>query len=304
MPERGFKTEFWTDEFVQELPVAAKCLYVYLWTNARCNQAGLYKIGIQTIANETGIAAAEIPELLRKLEPKVFWDSDQNLIWVKNFVKHQCKSPSFLAAVASRLQEYDNGMIQQVIDYNWQKYNITIPFDHSGGSVYPQWGHSGGSVGTQWVHTTDTDTDTGTGTKSKAGLGDKGVVKGEKGKTRTGKTLASESEIEESLSSGDREVISVWHSVKGFRMEPSAAAELVARLRTEFPDVDILATSKAWAARKLSEPLTQTSRPSGQLYNFMAKAHQWAQEKRDQPQGGKGSRPPLPGKYRGQNADP
>lgn len=304
MPERGFNTEFWTDEFVQELPLAAKTLYIYLWTNSRCNQAGLYKIGLQTMANETGIDVNDLPNLLQVLGSKVKWYENQSLVWVKNFIKHQCKSPSFLTAIASRLKDADNGAVSEVLTYNLEKYNIEIPYGHSGGTVYPQCGHGGGSVGTQWVHNTDTGTDTGTDTKSKAGSGDKGVVKGEKGKTRTGKTPASESEIEESLSSGDREVILVWRSVSGYSMDPSAEAELVARLRTEFPDVDILATSKAWAARKLSEPLTSMSRPAGQLYNFMAKAHQWAREKREQPQGGKGSRPPLPGKYRGQNADP
>jgi hypothetical protein len=93
-------------------------------------------------------------------------------------------------------------------------------------------------------------------------------------------TLAGESESEESLPLGDREIISIWRSVKGFKMPLSAALELVAKLRTEFSDVDILAESKAWAARKLSDPLTNKSRLSGQLWNFMAQRHKWNQEKK------------------------
>jgi hypothetical protein len=104
----------------------------------------------------------------------------------------------------------------------------------------------------------------------------------------------SESENGESLYEGDREVISAWFSVKGFRMAPSDASELVARLRTEFPDVDILAESKKWAARKLSEPLTRKTRPSAQIWNFMYNARKFAQERRERENRGKrfaGARP-------------
>jgi len=99
----------------------------------------------------------------------------------------------------------------------------------------------------------------------------------------------SESEIEESLCEGDREIISVWRSVKGFKMSLADASALVASLRTEFPDVEILAQSKVWAARKLSEPLKPTSRPSSQIWNFMRLARQFAQERREREQG-KGQR--------------
>ena len=96
-------------------------------------------------------------------------------------------------------------------------------------------------------------------------------------------------EAEETLCEGDREVISVWCSVKGFNMSLADASALVATLRTEFSDVDILAESKAWAARKLSEPLQQGSRPSQQIWNWMRLARKYAQERRDRGQG-KGQR--------------
>ena len=90
----------------------------------------------------------------------------------------------------------------------------------------------------------------------------------------------SESESEESLSEGDREITAVWRSVKGFRMPAENAATLVADLRREFPEVDLLQESKTWAARKLSEPLTMRSKPSGQLWSWMRKAREFTQERR------------------------
>jgi hypothetical protein len=88
-------------------------------------------------------------------------------------------------------------------------------------------------------------------------------------------TPRSRMEAEETLCEGDREVISVWRSVKGFKMTPADASALVASLRTEFPEVDLLGESKRWAARKLSEPLKENSRSSQQIWNWMEMARKF-----------------------------
>ncbi|MBA7498895.1 hypothetical protein ES704_01633 [subsurface metagenome] len=106
----------------------------------------------------------------------------------------------------------------------------------------------------------------------------KSITSSDKGVRVEGKGEAippGKSEIEENLSEGDRKVISIWCSVKGFSMPNEEAAKLVASLRTEFPDVDILAESKSWVARKLSEPLKPGSRPSSQIWNWMRKAREF-----------------------------
>ena len=93
MAERGFQTELWTDPFIQELSPEAKLLFIYLWTNKHCNQAGLYEITPKTIAFETGIELENLPALIEQLDEKVKWLKDENIIWVRNFLKHQPKSP-------------------------------------------------------------------------------------------------------------------------------------------------------------------------------------------------------------------
>lgn len=132
MPERGFDTNFWTDPFIVRLPLEAKALYVYLWTNSRCNQAGLYEIGVETIASETGLAVDNIPTLLKALEPKVKWYTEQDLIWVKNFLRHQAKSPKFLIAAARCLGGIkNNDAVKELLEYNLQRYSISIPYQYS-----------------------------------------------------------------------------------------------------------------------------------------------------------------------------
>jgi len=129
MPERGFDTSYWSDPFIQNLPKDAKLLYAYLWTNNHCNQAGLYEITTRTIAFDTALAEEDIPQFLQLLELKVKWYPDQNLIWVKNFIKRQSKSPKFLIAVAKSLELiHHNGAVKELLNYNMEKYSISIPY--------------------------------------------------------------------------------------------------------------------------------------------------------------------------------
>ncbi len=128
MPERRFDTGYWNDPDIIDLPMKVKLLYLYLWTNRHCNQAGLYEIALKTISFETGLTIEELPELLRILEKKVIWVPEQNLIWVKNFLHRQSKSPQFLAAAAKCLENIkNNGLIKEFIDYN-VGYSLSIPY--------------------------------------------------------------------------------------------------------------------------------------------------------------------------------
>ena len=136
MPERGFNTEYWADPFVESLPMEGKLLYAYLWTNPHCNQAGLYVISLERIAYETKLPLENLSSLLTSLEPKVKWYPDDSLIWVKNFIKRQSKSPKFLVAAAKSLSSiHNNGAIEELLKYNLQKYSISIPYPYSTNTV-------------------------------------------------------------------------------------------------------------------------------------------------------------------------
>ena len=89
---------------MRHLQGKAKYLYIYLWTNGDCNSAGVYHTSPDAIALDTGLAAEEIQNLLCELEAagKIKWVTDQDLIWVKNFLRHQTRSPKFaISAIKS-----------------------------------------------------------------------------------------------------------------------------------------------------------------------------------------------------------
>lgn len=136
MPERGFDTGFWGDKFVRALEPFGKYLFAYLWTNDHCNQAGVYELGLDTIAFETGLPEPSLPALLESLAPKVKWLPQDNLIWVKNFIAHQAKSPKFLVAAAKCLKKIrNNGLVAEVVEYNLTRHSISIPYQYTTDSV-------------------------------------------------------------------------------------------------------------------------------------------------------------------------
>ncbi|MFH1336423.1 MAG: DnaD domain protein [Candidatus Zixiibacteriota bacterium] len=148
MTERGFDTGFWTNPDIVPLPTEAKTLYIYLWTNAHCNQAGLYEISLETVAFETRLSKDGLPKLFSLIESKVKWYPEQNLVWVKNFIKRQSRSSKFLIAAANSLKNIHlNGAITELIQYNAEKYNISIPYQYPTSSIsIPPYAGAGASA--------------------------------------------------------------------------------------------------------------------------------------------------------------
>jgi hypothetical protein len=84
-----FDDTIWTDPFVRKLCPTHKLLFVYLFTNRHRNLAGLYHLGEDVIAFETGLNSRVITEGFKALEPKILYDPDAELVFVINYVKRQ-----------------------------------------------------------------------------------------------------------------------------------------------------------------------------------------------------------------------
>lgn len=133
MPERSFDSGFWTNPYIQRLPKDAKLLYSYLWTNDHCNQAGLYRITFATIEFETQLSQTDLPNLFGILNERVSYFPEEHLIWVKNFLRHQAKSPKFIIAAIKCLNVLPlrDGLREEYETYNEEILSGTVPSDHS-----------------------------------------------------------------------------------------------------------------------------------------------------------------------------
>jgi len=175
--ERTIDDSFWDEGFTQSLPTEGKTLYIWSFTNKHCNPAGLYKATLKTIAFETDIDIKRIPELLDLLQLKLKYYPDNHLLWVKNFLKRQSKSPKFIQAAAKALTTINcNGAINELLEYNRTIHSISIPYQYYMDNI---------KIPTGLVcSNTDTITDS-------CSSEDKEVFKGKKGKR--GKTVVVES---------------------------------------------------------------------------------------------------------------
>ncbi len=120
MPERGFATETWDEDWFQALDSEQKYLFLYLSYNNHCTAAGVYHITPATMAFETKMSVEQLPGILRSLSPHAEWYSNENLIWVKDFLRRQAKSTKFIAAAIKFL---NGSRIPEDIRSEFEVYN-------------------------------------------------------------------------------------------------------------------------------------------------------------------------------------
>ena len=108
---RKLHTTFWTDPFVEKLTQDQKLFYVYLITNTKTKQSGIYEISKNYMRYETGFSIEQITELINhfvKLD-KIVYSESTDEIGIKNFVKHNFSySHSVLQCILADLIEVKN----------------------------------------------------------------------------------------------------------------------------------------------------------------------------------------------------
>ena len=70
----------WVEPWFVALTNKEKLLYINLFSNFRCNAAGMYETSIDMMSFETKITEGDVEKTLKKLYPKVMWDG--TVIWI------------------------------------------------------------------------------------------------------------------------------------------------------------------------------------------------------------------------------
>jgi hypothetical protein len=84
---------------VRKLDAQGKLLYVYLFTNSKCNISGAYEVTIADVVLETGIDAAEVTQLLRNFALKKKIIFKKNWMVVTKFIDHQRLNDSVIKGI-------------------------------------------------------------------------------------------------------------------------------------------------------------------------------------------------------------
>lgn len=99
---RQVQTSYWQDSFVMELTPEEKFFYVYLLTNTRTNQCGLYELPQQLVAAETGYNRETIDKLLKRFVEygKICYSRKSKEILIKNWMKYNfINSPKVIGCI-------------------------------------------------------------------------------------------------------------------------------------------------------------------------------------------------------------
>jgi hypothetical protein len=153
---RSISTGTWQDPWFEKLNPKAKLLFIYLWTNDVCNQAGCYEISMRRVEFETGLKP---DDFLKDLLPKVEYFSDSSIVWIKNFFKRQCANERFAIGGIRSLSSIPKKIVDLFAEYNlstlekWGIDRVSIPYANDTHTVCL-------SVTDQIRSDTDTGTDT------------------------------------------------------------------------------------------------------------------------------------------------
>ena len=87
---RNLQVGFWQDNFVVELPLEEKSFYIYLLTNLRINQCGIYNFSLTLSEVELRLSKERIKELICKFIDygKIIYDDKTEEIMILNWYKY------------------------------------------------------------------------------------------------------------------------------------------------------------------------------------------------------------------------
>jgi hypothetical protein len=115
---RKLHTSYWTDPFVEELTQEQKLFYVYLISNTKTRQSGIYEITKKYIQFETGFSIKEVSELIQFFisKGKIAYSEITNEIAITNWFKHnRSTSPKVLKCVHEDLKEVKDISLIKVV---------------------------------------------------------------------------------------------------------------------------------------------------------------------------------------------
>jgi hypothetical protein len=90
MAYRQLEISFWQDTFVMDLTPEEKYFYIYLMTNSKSTQCGVYCLPTRLIEAETGYNRETVEKLLKRFVDyeKILYSSETKEIMILNWVKY------------------------------------------------------------------------------------------------------------------------------------------------------------------------------------------------------------------------
>lgn len=126
---RQVHISFWSDPFIEDLTPEEKYFFLYLMTNPKTTQCGIYEISKKTISKDTGIEIETVDNLISKFiqSKKILYDESTKEIFLLNWLKHNSiKSPKVKSCVKKELQFIKNNQYVKLFNTLCIQYGYCI----------------------------------------------------------------------------------------------------------------------------------------------------------------------------------
>ena len=104
---RQVQITFWQDEFVLNLTPEEKFFYLYLMTNSKTTQCGIYELPKRVVEFETGYNAETVDKLLQRFIEygKILYNDETKEIMILNWIKYNgSSSPKVIKCIEKELK--------------------------------------------------------------------------------------------------------------------------------------------------------------------------------------------------------
>ena len=120
---RVVKSNFWVDDYVEELTIEQRYFFLYLLTNPNTNILGIYQTTIKRMSFETGLEDIQINNCLHKFnkDDKVHFVG--GYILLVNFQKHQNPSGTMKAGIQKLIQDLPKDVIDFILSKKSRIYD-------------------------------------------------------------------------------------------------------------------------------------------------------------------------------------
>jgi len=119
---RPILIQIWDDPDFQEYSKEEKLVFIFLFTNKKASESGVYQLTYKDVFDNTGVPKSEVKKIIHEsFAKKTVYDSKNSFIWVKNFLKHNCVGNP-CNVIQSILNDYKATKRSPVWDGYWE-YN-------------------------------------------------------------------------------------------------------------------------------------------------------------------------------------
>ena len=116
---RKIHTSFWSDPFIGDLDNEQRLFYLYLLTNERTKQCGIYEISKRQICYELGFSLDKVSKMLAYFVKagKIMYSESTQEVALKNWMKFNgSTSPKVLSCIKSELCSVKNTLLIEYVN--------------------------------------------------------------------------------------------------------------------------------------------------------------------------------------------